>query len=384
MDGKYKNWLTLSRAIVVREYVRRKLRPIVTWDQASSYDPACSAIVGVCHRLPGVLVANLRSLIDSSWSSLNQVILVVDGPEGCLDQSVIERVYSLENLPDVQIIYYSDLQMKVAESLQLPYVYAWLSWCIGFSACRTRYALIHDYDALVFGDMLHQRYKQFVDSRCLVQGISWYEGNGIEKADKLATTFEAFVDVEWLRSKEPLDAFHKVRLRDQRSFDYDILLDLQHNTMSLDQRAIVPMSEESIVHPSQMIHQYTMFRRHPGKSLPCYSIPMIPFFEFLSGDDDALTYASQQLNTSNRGNIGLLRNDVTFNFSMLTLPQVDWALKQMVQACIRLQISPSRSLYEYGVSLYETIDSAKEEVWRGDFTSQQTDWINAACGAPAN
>ena len=41
------------------------------------------------------------------------------------------------------------------------------------------------------------RYREFVESGVFVQGIRWYQNNGIRPEDRLATTFEAFIDVPW-------------------------------------------------------------------------------------------------------------------------------------------------------------------------------------------
>ena len=113
--------------------------------------------------------------------------------------------------------------------------------------------LFHDYDALVFGHALAERYNTFVTSGAKVQGVSWYQGNGIETKDHLATTFEAFMDTTWLRSSKPLALFNKVRSVQGRSIDFDTTLDLQHRTLVLSERAIVPMCLPELVHPSQMI-----------------------------------------------------------------------------------------------------------------------------------
>ena len=381
MQGKYSNWLSFVRAYSIRQYVRYRLRNIVAWPDRSHLEPGCTAIIGVCHRLPGVLAANLSCLATARWPDLTEIVLVVDGPTGCLDAEVISRISSVDGLPRVQIHYYSDRQAQVAESLRLPYVYAWLSWSIALAKCHTKHALIHDYDALVFGDTLAKRYEEFVSTGSAIQGISWYQGNGINHKDRLATTFEAFVDVEWVRSRKPLSAFHKIRMVGGRALDYDTLLDLQHNFTAPSKRTISAMDADSIVHPSQMIHQYTMFRRYPGKSLPCFAMPMIPFFEFLSGNENSLRLATDKLNRSGTGPMDFLGDTTSINLSSLTLPELDWALKQMVQACLKLELSPSASIYNYGQALYKAIDVGCEEIWRGDFTSDQRGWIEASMRA---
>lgn len=378
MEGKYRNWGAFMKAYAVREGVRARLRSAVTWSELSSPTEGCTAIIGMCHRLPNVLLGNLRCLLGNRWPELKEVIVVVDGERSSLPQQLEDQAIALGNQVPVRMQYYTAHQAKLADALNLPYVYAWLSWSIGLSQCRTRHALLQDYDALVFGDALAKRYAAFAESKVSMQGISWYTGNGVLAEDKLATTFEAFLDVPWVRSRHPLAAFHKVRYRDGRSFDYDTLLDLQHNGTPVHMRAAMPMDEENLVHPSQMIHQYTMFRRYPGKELPCYSIPMIPFFEFLSGDSTAIQRVVARLQSNKDPVVDLIGDGTRINTRVLTVAQVDWALKQMLRACLKSDIQPFGALYRYGELLYERAAADAQAVWKGDFTPLQRQWIESA------
>jgi hypothetical protein len=378
MKGKYPNWGAYIKAYIVRETVRARLRNAVTWSALTAPSEGCTAIVGMCNRLPNVLLGNLRCLLAARWPGLNEVIVVVDGERDCLPVELERQAVALGSEIPIRIQYYSAAQAKLAEDLKLPYVFAWLSWSIGLSQCRTRHALLQDYDALVFGNTLATRYAAFANSNAAMQGISWYAGNGVIHEDRLATTFEAFLDVQWVRSHPPLASFHKIRYRDGRSFDYDTLLDLQHNRTPLHRRTVMAMNEEDLVHPSQMIHQYTMFRRYPGKELPCYSLPMIPFFEFLSGDGGAIERVVARLESDRQQVVDLVGDGTRINTKALAVPQVDWALKQMVRACLKSKLEPMPALYRYGELLYERAAAAPEAMWRGDFTAEQREWVEAS------
>ena len=69
-------------------------------------------------------------------------------------------------------------------------------------------------------------------------------------------------------SFRPIRLFNKVKSHAGRFVDYDIILDIQHNETTDSERGIVPMPPEDFVHPSQMVHQYTMFRRFPWRGTP--------------------------------------------------------------------------------------------------------------------
>lgn len=381
MLGKYKSWPRFIGAFAHRELLRARLRPAVSWDPPHRLEDGCTAVIGMCHRLPGVLLGNLRCLLAVPWPELSRVVIVVDGPQGCVAPELEAEAIALGSARvPVDVYYYSSEQARLSESVRLPYVFSWLSWSIAFGRCRTRHALIHDYDALVFGDTLAKRYQAFANAKAAIQGIRWYSGNGIEPEDHLATTFEAFVDVGWIRERHPLAGFQKIGYRGGVSRDYDTLLHLQHVHTPIERRTTMPMPEESLVHPSQMIHQYTMFRRAPGAVQSCASIPMIPFFEFLSGDPRALRSAAERLEGAGQSGkdkvVRLLGDDTLVNLTELELGHVDWDLKQMVQACMRHGVEPLGDLYAYGRQLYRVCGASEERTWAGDFTEAQRDFID--------
>jgi hypothetical protein len=384
MRGKYTSWPRFALAYVYRQRLRRRLARIVSWPPEGPLRGGCTAVVGMCHRLPHVLLGNLRCLDAHAWGTLRHVIIVVDGVRGCLPAGLEEAAAKACTNLDLRFEYYSVEQARLSEELQLPYVFAWLSWSIGLGLCETEHAILHDYDALILDDSLARRYASFASSGAAVQGIRWYEGNGVRSADRLATTFEAFLDVRWVRSFAPIAMFHQIGIEAGHSRDYDILLDMQHRFTPLERRTIVPMEEAALVHPSQMIHQYTMLRRHPEKPLPCYSIPMIPFFELLSGNGDAIAVATARLRDRHGKVADFFGDGVRANFSQLTTASVDWALKQTLRVCLNQRMPPDRSLYAYGLELYAVADTPEGQVWVGDFTPEQRVWIDAARGEDAS
>ena len=377
MQGKYNNLLKHWLAWAHREVLRARLRGLVQWKPLDSAEPGCTAVIGMCSRLPHVMAANLRCLHESRWPELKQIVIAVDTVRTPAFDAI--EANARANCPsiDISFVYYTPEQSAMAERLKLPFVYAWMSWCIALAQVRTGCVLIHDYDALILGRTLRQRYELFVQSRSKMQGVSWYNGNGAVPADHYATTFEAFADTAWIRGMEPIMLFNKIRAKGSRSFDFDILLDAQ-DRLPLSERTMVPMNLDELVHPSQMIHQYTMFRRHPKRALPCFAMPMIPFFGYISGQRDAIDLAAAALERDGRFDVDLLGDGTRFNLDQLDLPQVDWALKQMVQVLLALGHTPDASIYRYGVALYATVKSGVERIWRSDFTPPQRRWVDAA------
>jgi hypothetical protein len=361
-----------------RKLTRYRIRNLVRWPECEDLEPGCTAIIGMCSSMPNVLVGNLTCLSSHAWFDLREIIVVVDTTRDRVDPSLeATAVAACPGIP-LRFAYYESHQARMANSLMLPYVFSWLSWSIALGLCKTKTALFQDYDALIMSDRLADRYFEFIDSGVKVQGISWYNGNGVVPEDRLATTFEAFVDVSWLREFSPVRMFNDLGVTGDRSIDYDTLLELQHHELTEKDRAVLPMDKMDLVHPSQMVHQYTMFRRRPGGNLPCFSIPMIPFFEFLHIGEDPIHEVTLQIRERKSKTIPFLIDGLIVNFQQLTCAQVDWCLKQMIQACVLRGISPSPVLYEYGQALYELVETPAERVWVGDFTEAQRRWIDGA------
>jgi len=378
VNGKYQSKAAFWFARAQRECLRTLLRGLVRWPMRSELEPGCTAIIGMCSRLPEVIEANVACLHAVRWPELRRVVIAVDGKRGCLAPGLEARVQTLLGDLPCEFVYYTPLQSRIAELVALPYVYAWLSWAIAIGRVETESLLIHDYDALLLTDSVAACYREFRTNGAVMQGVRWYKNNGIEDSDRLAATFEAFVDLRWLRRFAPIRMFHQVGSLGGRFVDFDILLELQANAARPDQRTVVPLQESDLTHPSQMIHQYTMFRREPAGRLPCYSIPMIPFFAWLGGNKGALESATALLRPEASHDVRLLGDGVRVNLALLRAEHVDWLLKQMLQACVSLRVLPARDLLEYGEALYGVAGVPAHERWRNHFLADQLAWVARA------
>jgi hypothetical protein len=105
---------------------------------------------------------------------------------------------------------------------------------------------------------------------------------------------------------------------------------------------------------------------------------MIPFFAYLGGNTRAIETATLALNNGDPSDVDLIGDGTRINLAMLNVEQVDWALKQMVQAMERLGLAPNPMIHRYGAALYRAVGAPEEMVWRGDFTASQREWISLA------
>lgn len=376
---KYKTYLPFLIAKIHKNIKRYKISKLFSWKPLPPLEEGCTAIIGMCSRLPYVLGANLYCLNNSQWKDLKEVIITVDAEKGALPDGFEDDI--LQQFPQLNVtfFYYNHQQAEFTAKVNDPYIYSWLSWGTCMNHVRTKTVLIQDYDALVLsGQALEKRYHAFIESGAKIQGITWCKISGFEEQDHLATTFEAFVDVNWIRSFPPVMGYNRVGFLKGRKVDYDTYLDIQANHTPENQRTIIPMSQEELVHPSQMITQYMRFRNSPGKPLPCFSVIMAPFFYFLSGQENAITNATQALQQENPTRVDLLSDGVLINLSQLETKAVDFMLKLMIQVLVTHQKSPFKALIDYGTALYQACKTPPEQIWVGDFTATQREWIEAA------
>lgn len=376
---KYKTYPHFLFAKVYKDLKRYQISKLVSWEPLPPLEEGCTAIIGMCSRLPYILGANLYCLNNSQWEDLKEVIITVDAEEGALPEGFEDEIVRRFPRLNVTFLYYNRQQAEFTAKISDPFIYSWLSWAICLNHVRTKTVLIHDYDALVLGrNALKKRYNAFLESGAKIQGIVWYKGNGFVAADQITTTFEAFIDPNWIRSFPPIMGYNKVGLFKGRKVDYDTYLDIIANHTPASHNTMIPMSEEELVHPSQMITQYMRFRNSPGKALSCFSVIMIPFFYFLSGQKNAIANATQALRLENPKRVNLLSDGVRINLAQLETEMVDFMLKLMIQVLLTYKISHFKELIDYGTALYNACKTPPEQIWVGDFTDAQREWIEAA------
>lgn len=374
---KYKTYLHYLVAKVYKDQRRRQIAKIFAWQPLPPLEDGCTAIIGMCSRLPHLLAANLHCLNQCQWEQLKAVIVTVDAEKTALPDDFAEEIIAKFPQLKISFHYYTPEQARYTVKAKDPYVYSWLSWCTCLNYVTTKHVLIHDYDALVLGG-LAQRYQHFVESAAKIQGIMWYKSEGLKESDRLATTFEAFADTTWIRSFPPVMSYNRVTTYQGRQVNFDTFLEIQALHTPESQRTIMPMANTELSHPSQMITQYMRFKNTPAKPLACSAIIMIPFFHFLAGQKEAITQATAALQQQNPYHIELVGDGVQFNLAQLNTKAVDFILKLIVQVLVVQQTPPFRSLIDYGIELYRVTHTPEELVWQGDFTDAQKQWIATA------
>lgn len=297
------------RKLALREGLRAIIKPLVTWEPMRAPREGYSVLIG-CHReLGDLLLATLRSLSRQRATHCREVILSFDGLASELGASFEEKAREMAGSLPLRFLYCTPKDLRIARRIDWGPVYAWMNWSRGLAACTTRHALLHDLDALLIDpEVFESRYAAILDRSVEYLGIAYHGGGGTVPEDRLARTFELMLDAAFVRAHhQPLDVFNKMwTIRDARGgvrrVEFDTFLYCQHTR---GRRDALPMGEEQMVHPSNMIGQYTDFRNKRPRIPPNTNLPMIPYYELVGGNPTNVREVVRQLRASKSGVVTL-------------------------------------------------------------------------------
>jgi len=295
MQGKYKNWLQYGLARTRRALLRAAIRPLVTWEPVSEPRDGYTIVVGCNTPLAEMLAANLHMLGRQRLANLDRIVVVFDEPKSQMPfaaEEAMRRAYP--ELP-LEFAYYTRRQARVCRMIGFAWVNCWLSWCIGIAAARSRYCLLHDFDAMLIDpEIVESRYEEIRRREAQYCRVRNYIGNGIEATDGLVVTFEMMFDLEFLRRTfHPIDLYNSIGRLDGRTVDFDTFLYPQRKAgISF----VLGVPEQDMVHPSQVICQFSGLMNSRDYVPPeTNNLLMIPYFLFLAGKPESMTSTRREL-----------------------------------------------------------------------------------------
>lgn len=329
MRGKYRSPSRFAAATASRTLLRAAIRPLLRWRPLESPEPGYTVVMACNSLLSPMLGVNLRLLAGQKADNLRELILVFDRTPTAALSALAQQVRAMAPLLPIRFMYYSTRQFKVTSAIRWGWVYSWLSWCTGIGAARTRYVMLHDFDALLLRDnLLEERYAEIVRRQDQFVGTSFYEGNGVESSDRLATTFELILDAAFVRERfRPIEIFNYVSMFRGRSVDFDTFLYAQtrHGRSS-----VAPVAEEDMVHPSQMICQFTDQQRGRLPAIETNNLLLIPYFIYAGGDPEPLRRQHRILAAAMDGRGGRVVEYYgrPLDLSRLSMVHAQWLTKQ--------------------------------------------------------
>jgi hypothetical protein len=286
--------LKLCTKRLLRAPVHLLIRDAVSWEPLRDPIDGYSVVIACMKSLAPVAVANLRRCAGQEGPGLRELILVFDCPSQDIPDSVVRAADEAARMVKVRLLGYDHRCARVSRMINWGWVYSWLSWSIAIAGARTRAVIIHDLDAIPLDPGLFERlYRNWTEECAEFCGIRRYRGNGVTEDMGLVTTFELVLDAAFVRSRfRPFDLFNKLRLVDGRIIDYDTMLLAQ----SQARRALRPIDESQLVHPSQLICNYTdLVAGRSRFRARVNTLPMLPYYFYLGGEAALLESVGPQM-----------------------------------------------------------------------------------------
>ena len=329
LKGKYRTWRAYYTARARRFLIRGLIRGLVRWRPLCAPCPGYSLVVACHHRFPEMLIASLHLLVKQDLTHLDSMIIAFDAVRD--GRLAIMETRMCDQFPQLRIrfLYQSPLQARILRTISWGWVDCWLSYCKGIGAVTTRYVMLHDMDAMLLRPgIVEERYSTIQERRDQYLGYRWYQGSGIEQSDQIAFIVELMLDAAFLRDRfRPIDLFNNITMYNTKTVDLDTLL---YPQVVAGRRSVLPLSEEDMVHPSQVISQFTYLANRPGYVPPeGNNLFFIPYFLHLAGDSSVLEDLTESLLTNDPHEIPFFghRMDMT----RLTPVHLRWIIKQTIR-----------------------------------------------------
>jgi hypothetical protein len=324
MRGKYTTLGSYYAAHCKRGLLRASLRGLLQWGPIDEPEAGYTIIIACHGPLAPMVLPSFELLSRQDLTHLRQIILSFDRPEHPSLRSLSSQIAEKHPHLNLRVLYQSSREAWLLRKIGWGWVDCWLSYAKGIALSSTRNAILHDMDCMLLRpDFFEQRYRLILETGDHFLGTEWYEGNGVTPEDQLAYIVEMAFDAAYIRSTcRPLDLFNVIGRLGERSVDFDTLLYPQTRT---SRRSMVPVNEDDMVHPSQVVSQYTLLSRKSYRPLPRNNALFIPYFYYLAGDEDPLGEATRALQNA-ASQIDVLGR--TLDVSRQTIAHAAWLFKQ--------------------------------------------------------
>lgn len=365
MKGKYASARLYWSARVKRGLLRVALRRLVCWRTMADPQPGYTLIVA-CHApLAEMVLPSIELLARQDLTNLRKLIIAFDRPENAHLLQLIDDITHKYPQLRCDFLFQGKHESRLLRRVGWGWVDCWLSYARGIARCDTRYALLHDMDAmLIRRDLIEERYRLIRERGDHFMGIRWYKGNGIIAADKLAYIVEMALDAEFVRREcRPLDLFNVIGRIDGRTVDFDTLLYPQTRT---ERRSIANIDIEEMVHPSQVVSQYTMLDRPNYVPPPTNNALFIPYFYYLAGQRMHLEAVRDGLDGGGM-RVPLLAKSM--DVSKLSVVHAQWLFEQAMRIERAFVAEPRLSVVSYFESICRFAGARVGQIETGAETS---------------
>jgi hypothetical protein len=270
-----------------RELVKRVIGMFLRWKPLRDPKPGFSIVISVPWELRNLLALNLQFVDRTDKTELDRVYLVFDRAEQPGGAAFIdETARAFPGLP-LHFQFQRGIPARIVRRINQSKFYCSTSWTLGLAECRTRYAILHDFDLYpVVPEYFAEIYRKMRDDGLHFSGTEYSHFDGLTDADNVIGTWALGIDVEWLRANyRPIDCYH----RDAPVNGRRVYLDpFSYVELQTPRRAVVTtLPRRTFSHVVNLCSTYLRF--HKGEPVVvAWRLHYLWYLESLSGRPERL------------------------------------------------------------------------------------------------
>ena len=265
-----------------REALKTILRPILRWAPLREPREGWSIVLGTPWDLRHLLDVNLLFVSKADLTGLDAIHIVFDRTKRPGGDEFIAQMKERHPSLALEFRFHEALPGRLAQRIHQSKFYASMNWVTGIKACRTRYAVMHDFDLYPLDRSYFRRLVAAMpDNGWRFSGAEVTRFSGLTDEDRIVGTWNLGVDVAWMRTHwSPVDCFHTVTQFNGRRVDFDAFSDIQSRTPA---RGLVPgLGVHSFAHVRNLCSTYLRFRKGEAPNV-VWRLHFLWYLEDLSG-----------------------------------------------------------------------------------------------------
>jgi len=226
MQGKYTTRSAYLKAKLRRGVIRAMIRPLAKWSRIASPEPGYSLVIACHAALARLALPSLELAARQDLTDLKETIIALDGRSTDYTRKFEDDARRIAPALNISFIYQSPRESWVCRKINWGWVDCWLSYCKALAAVKTKWAMLHDMDAMLLTPTVFRERHEAIRTRGdQYLGYRWYNGNGVAREDQIAYIVEMILDAQFVRERfRPIDLFNNVTLFKGRTIDFDTML----------------------------------------------------------------------------------------------------------------------------------------------------------------
>lgn len=247
------------RQTVGREVVKATLSPMLRWKPMAAPEPGYTVVLGVPWDLRHLLPVNVKFMARTDLSGMKRLHVVFDRRKRPgMDELEASVRKEFPHIP-FEFSHYPGMAGRVIEKVNVSTFYNSMNTVIALGACRTKYAILHDFDLFPIDPRYFAEvHRTLAERKLRFAGIEATPFDGLSEDEKIVGTWCLGIDVEWLRANwRPIDCFHRVAEFNGRKLNLDPYSWIQTKTPERD--LVTTLDRTAFCHVQNLCSTYLRF-----------------------------------------------------------------------------------------------------------------------------